>query len=132
MTHAAQLTDARRRAADPTRPAAERRWWADHVAYLEALPANRAEYRDCRAKAADYGLDAAAFDAAVLVELDEDEAGNDSSEWVRAARWVLTSAQLEADDGVGDYEPPADWEDREYRRHLWARSCDAALDDRPW
>jgi hypothetical protein len=124
MTHADQITAAAARAADTTRPAAERRWWADHVAYLQALPAHRAAYREIRAATP---LTDAAFDDACRAEVDEDVAGDDAGEWVRAARVVQTRTLLAA---LDDYEPDYDEPDeaQQWARAIWNRACDDALD----
>lgn len=111
----------------------ERAWWCNHIDYLQALSANREIYRGLRAQAGTLGMDAEAFDTKVRAEIDEDAAGGDSGEWVRAAQEVLgaelmTSAYAECPDAEPDGWHAACW-----NRHIWNKACDnALLDNAVW
>jgi len=121
MTHAEQIAAATARATDTTRT--DRRFWAAHVVYLQALPGHRAAYRAIRA---DTPLLNADFDAAARAETDLDVAGDDAGEWVRAAR-VVRAAALAAMDADGpDYDEPD--EAQLWARAIWNRACDDQLD----
>ena len=128
MTHTDQLQDAINRALNANTPS-ERRWWQAHHAYLTAVPASRAAYRAIRDQAAELGMDAPGFDAACRAEIDEDVAGNDSGEWVRAAREVFDICEQCAYETLSMSEPN---EEEMYEKAMWIRSCNAALEDGPW
>jgi hypothetical protein len=111
------------------------RWFRDHAAYLRALDANRETYR---LLADESGLSMADFNALTRAEIDEDRAGDDSGEWVRAARVVvdrIVDARVAAERARVEtpefYYADGEWNEAEaYRRAVWSRACDAQLDYR--
>jgi hypothetical protein len=94
----------------------EQQWKASYEAYKTALPANRAAYKAIRE---DAPVEASEFDRLVRAEVDIDCAGNDSGEWVRAAREVADRLWTEWNNSQNwgytecyGYEPDSDHEHR--------------------
>ena len=123
----AALAKAQARAEDTEISVSERRWWSQHARYLRGCIDNAPAYRALRAQAGTLGMAPAAFDRACKEEIDEDRAGDDSGEWIRAARCVVASL-LPQDSGCPGYpEPDGAWERQQWERQQWYRACDAAL-----
>ena len=83
----------------------EQQWKASYKVYKAALPANRAAYKAARA---DAPIEASEFDRLVRAEVNIDLAGNNSGEWVRAAKAVSDRLWSDYDNSIE--EPDSDHE----------------------